>query len=173
MNKRDFKELFRFEENDRDKKMLKKDWKKLEKMHKKELEFKHIIGKLNNDDLFKILTRIYFFYRLLPDLKWSTFELSFRHQCQKSPRQPPRRAYWWFQWKHYANLVPQLSHIQDVKRAALTLWSQREHPFTPGASVDFWETFVVSLLDAHLWSETFWATLFTTLISIAPFGHSK
>lgn len=49
MNKRDFKELFRFEENDRDKKILKKDWKKLEKMHKKELEFKHIIGKLQID----------------------------------------------------------------------------------------------------------------------------
>ena len=45
MNKKDFKELFRYEENDRDKKALKKDWKKLDKLHKKELEFKHIIGK--------------------------------------------------------------------------------------------------------------------------------
>lgn len=55
MNKRDFKELFRFEENDRDKKILKKDWKKLEKMHKKELEFKHIIGKLKMKNIFKFL----------------------------------------------------------------------------------------------------------------------
>lgn len=46
LSKRDFKELFRYDENDRDKKALKKDWKKLEKQHKKELEFKHIIGKL-------------------------------------------------------------------------------------------------------------------------------
>ena len=45
LSKRDFKELFRYEENDRDKKILKKDWKKLEKLHHKELEFKHIIGK--------------------------------------------------------------------------------------------------------------------------------
>ena len=45
MNKKDFKELFRYEENDRDKKALKKEWKKLDKLHKKELEFKHIIGK--------------------------------------------------------------------------------------------------------------------------------
>ena len=45
LSKRDFKELFRYEENDRDKKILKKDWKKLEKLYKKELEFKHIIGK--------------------------------------------------------------------------------------------------------------------------------
>jgi len=37
--------LFRYEENDRDKKALRKDWHKLEKINKKELEFKHIIGK--------------------------------------------------------------------------------------------------------------------------------
>ena len=45
LNKRDFKELFRYDENDRDKKDLKKDWKKLNKLHKKEMEFKHIIGR--------------------------------------------------------------------------------------------------------------------------------
>ena len=45
MSKRDFKDLFRYEENERDKKTLKKDWKKLDKAHKKEVEFKHIIGK--------------------------------------------------------------------------------------------------------------------------------
>ena len=45
LSKRDFKDLFRYEENERDKKTLKKDWKKLDKAHKKEVEFKHIIGK--------------------------------------------------------------------------------------------------------------------------------
>lgn len=43
MTKRDFKELFRYEENDRDKKALKKDWKKLDKQFKQELKFRHVI----------------------------------------------------------------------------------------------------------------------------------
>ena len=43
LTKRDFKELFRYEENERDKKALKKDWKKLDKQFKAELKFKHII----------------------------------------------------------------------------------------------------------------------------------
>ena len=43
LNKRDFKELFRYEENDRDKKTLKKDWKKLDKQFKQELKFRHVI----------------------------------------------------------------------------------------------------------------------------------
>ncbi len=43
LTKRDFKELFRYEENDRDKKALKKDWKKLDKWFKSELKFKDII----------------------------------------------------------------------------------------------------------------------------------
>jgi len=43
LTKRDFKELFRYEENDRDKKALKKDWKKLDKKFKSELKFKDII----------------------------------------------------------------------------------------------------------------------------------
>ena len=34
LSKRDFKELFRYEENDRDKKAIKKDWKKLDKHHR-------------------------------------------------------------------------------------------------------------------------------------------
>ena len=40
-----FKELFAFEENDRDKKNLKKDYKRLEKEHKNKVKFKHLIGK--------------------------------------------------------------------------------------------------------------------------------
>ena len=43
LTKRDFKELFRYEENDRDNKALKKDWKKLDKQFKTELKFRHII----------------------------------------------------------------------------------------------------------------------------------
>lgn len=43
LTKRDFKELFRYDENDRDKKALKKDWKKLDKQFKSELKFRHII----------------------------------------------------------------------------------------------------------------------------------
>jgi len=43
LTKRDFKELFRYEENDRDKKALKKDWKRLDKQFKSELKFRHII----------------------------------------------------------------------------------------------------------------------------------
>jgi Ca2+-binding EF-hand superfamily protein len=39
-----FKELFSFEENDRDKKQLKKDFKKMDKEHKGKLKFKHLIG---------------------------------------------------------------------------------------------------------------------------------
>ena len=45
LSKRDFKELFRYEENERDKKALKKDWKKIEKRSKSNTEFKHVIGK--------------------------------------------------------------------------------------------------------------------------------
>jgi Ca2+-binding EF-hand superfamily protein len=39
----DFKELFKFEENERDKKDLKKDFKKLDKKHNGKLKFKHLI----------------------------------------------------------------------------------------------------------------------------------
>ena len=35
--------MFRYDENDRDKKALKKDWKKLDKQYRHDLEFKHII----------------------------------------------------------------------------------------------------------------------------------
>ena len=40
-----FKELFAFEENDRDKKQLKKDYKKMEKKNNGKVKFKHLIGK--------------------------------------------------------------------------------------------------------------------------------
>ena len=41
---KDFKNLFNFEENDRDKSDLKRDFKKLEKEHKSRVKFKHLIG---------------------------------------------------------------------------------------------------------------------------------
>ena len=45
ISKSAFKELFAFEENDRDKKRIKKDFKKIEKKHKGTVKFKHLIGK--------------------------------------------------------------------------------------------------------------------------------
>ena len=44
MSRRLFTDLFSFEENDRDKKLLKKDFRAIEKDHKK-VKFKHLIGK--------------------------------------------------------------------------------------------------------------------------------
>ena len=41
----DFKDLFNYEENDRDKKELKRDYKKLEKDQSGNVKFKHLIGK--------------------------------------------------------------------------------------------------------------------------------
>jgi hypothetical protein len=41
---KDFKNLFNFEENDRDKKELKRDYKKLSKQHSCIVKFKHLIG---------------------------------------------------------------------------------------------------------------------------------
>ena len=43
--KRDFKELFKYDENERDKRELKKDFKKIEKKFKSPLQFKDLIGK--------------------------------------------------------------------------------------------------------------------------------
>jgi Ca2+-binding EF-hand superfamily protein len=40
----EFKELFSFEENERDKKHLKKDFKRIEKKHSGKVKFKHLIG---------------------------------------------------------------------------------------------------------------------------------
>jgi len=40
--------LFAFEENDRDKKQLKKDYKRLEKENKNKVKFKHLIGKIDH-----------------------------------------------------------------------------------------------------------------------------
>ena len=45
---RAFKDLFAFEENDRDKKQLKKDYKRLEKENKNKVKFKHLIGKIDH-----------------------------------------------------------------------------------------------------------------------------
>ena len=46
LSKRDFKELFRFEENDRDKRELKKEFKAIDKKFKSKIQFKDFIGKL-------------------------------------------------------------------------------------------------------------------------------
>ncbi len=46
INYKSFKELFQFEENDRDKKEMKKDYKRIEKEHKGKIKFKHLIGKI-------------------------------------------------------------------------------------------------------------------------------
>ncbi|CDW78000.1 UNKNOWN [Stylonychia lemnae] len=43
ITKQAFKELFAFEENDRDKKQLKKDFKKIEKQNKGQVKFKHLL----------------------------------------------------------------------------------------------------------------------------------
>ncbi len=43
----EFKNLFKFDENERDKKDLKKDYKKMEKKNSGKVKFKHLIG--NND----------------------------------------------------------------------------------------------------------------------------
>ena len=40
-----FKELFHFEENDRTRKELKKDYRYIEKDHRGHVKFKHLIGK--------------------------------------------------------------------------------------------------------------------------------
>ena len=40
----DFKSLFHFDENDRDKKALKKDYRRLEKEYSGKVKFKHLIG---------------------------------------------------------------------------------------------------------------------------------
>mgnify|MGYP006889572470 CR=1 FL=1 len=45
LSKRDFKELFRFEENDRDKKQQKKEFRRLDKQHRGKLQFIHLVGK--------------------------------------------------------------------------------------------------------------------------------
>ena len=45
LSKRDFKELFRFEENDRDKRELKKEFKAIDKKFKSKIQFKDFIGK--------------------------------------------------------------------------------------------------------------------------------
>lgn len=39
-----FKDIFEFEDNERDKKRLKKDFKKIEKDHNGKVKFKHLIG---------------------------------------------------------------------------------------------------------------------------------
>ena len=46
MDYKAFKELFNFDENDRDKKELKKDFKKIEKDNKDKVKFKHLIGNI-------------------------------------------------------------------------------------------------------------------------------
>ena len=46
LTKRDFKELFRFEENDRDKRELKKEFKAIDKRFKSKIQFKDFIGKM-------------------------------------------------------------------------------------------------------------------------------
>ena len=38
--------MFKFDENDREKKELKKNYKKIEKEHKGKVKFRHLIGKL-------------------------------------------------------------------------------------------------------------------------------
>ena len=43
ITKSDFKDLFKYEENDRDKKELKRDFKKIEKKYKQPLQFKDLI----------------------------------------------------------------------------------------------------------------------------------
>lgn len=49
----DFKQLFHYEENDRDKKDLKKDFKKIEKKHRGTVKFKHLIDYyLTSSELF-------------------------------------------------------------------------------------------------------------------------
>ena len=45
LSKRDFKELFKFEENDRDKRDLKKEFKAIDKKMKSRVQFKDFIGK--------------------------------------------------------------------------------------------------------------------------------
>ena len=45
MSYQEFKDLFNFHENDRDKKDLKKEYKKIEKKHHGKVKFKHLIGK--------------------------------------------------------------------------------------------------------------------------------
>ena len=42
-----FKEIFDFDENDRNRRDLKKDYKELESMHEQGVKFKHLIGKWN------------------------------------------------------------------------------------------------------------------------------
>lgn len=42
---KDFKNIFKFDENDRDSKELKKDYKKIEKKSKGKVKFKHLVGK--------------------------------------------------------------------------------------------------------------------------------
>lgn len=41
---KEFKELFSFEENERDKKQLKKDFKRMEKKNSGKVKFKHLLG---------------------------------------------------------------------------------------------------------------------------------
>lgn len=44
---KDFKSMFSYPENERDKKALKKEFKQLEKDHNGKLKFKHLIGKFH------------------------------------------------------------------------------------------------------------------------------
>lgn len=60
-----FKELFDFEENDRDKKQLKKDFRKIENEHNNKVKFKHLIGMLDQSDYFgRLLSAIEWRFRL-------------------------------------------------------------------------------------------------------------
>lgn len=59
ISKKAFKELFAFDENDRDKKSLKKDFRKIEKaQHSGKVKFKHLIGMFKT----KLLTKCIDYY---------------------------------------------------------------------------------------------------------------
>jgi len=45
LNYKDFKSMFSYDENERDKKALKKEFKHLDKEHNGKIKFKHLIGK--------------------------------------------------------------------------------------------------------------------------------
>ena len=61
ISKQAFKELFAFEDNDRDKKQLKKDFKKIEKLNKGgSVKFKHLLGK--SFRIYKVYDFIYLLF---------------------------------------------------------------------------------------------------------------